>query len=186
MKNVVPCCISCCLLSFPASFPALLSLCCKTLWREHEGWPLSDQVLLVWVSLTPRHPGETTKLVTLNSISKLNSVSEGKTYYLGWFVLVILWACLDSWNALQHPLLENFEILLPDVHRLFSKTSFHENSFFCCHDNFTICASFVFWIWFCEALHSLHTYFCKWPELELFSMSGISATGTQSKKIFWE
>lgn len=101
---------------------------------------------MVWVSLTPRHPGETTKLVTLTSVSKLNSVSEGKTYYLAWFVLVILWACLDSWNALQHPLLENFEILLLDIHRIFSKTSFHGNSFFCCHDDFTICASFVFWI----------------------------------------
>lgn len=93
MKNVVPSRISCCLLSFPASFPVLLSLCCNTLGRVHQGWPLSDQVLMVWISLTPRHPGEATKLVTLTSISKHNSVFKVKTRYLAGFLLVSFGFC---------------------------------------------------------------------------------------------
>lgn len=45
MKNAVPGCVACCLLSFLASFPVLLYLSCNTFWRVLESWPLSDQVL---------------------------------------------------------------------------------------------------------------------------------------------
>lgn len=50
-ENCCAGCISCYLLSFLASFPVLLYLCCNTFWRVHESWPLPDQVLSVASSL---------------------------------------------------------------------------------------------------------------------------------------
>lgn len=188
MKNVVPCYKSCCFSLLPPS--QFLSLCAELLSAEHTR-PLSDHVLMVWISLTPRHPGETTKLVTLTSVSKLNSVLYLKAYSLAWLVLVCFGFSLGMpW------FLECSAAFIAG--RLWDFVSWCTQTFL--QDIFSW--KFIFllpwWLYnlcqlslldlilwsLAQPPHLLYSH--KWPELELLSMSGISTTGTQSKKIFGE